>query len=111
LGYRSGAPSQRIRLGHVRRDDLGSPRGVSWSSVKLGGSSSERVQIVIGIPLLAGGDRTMLTTFLVDVPISRKWLAWTLGIFALGRGLETVEVLVTLDSALVGTDDGTVNGR
>jgi len=32
-------------------------------------------------------------------------------IFALGRGLETVEVSVTLDAALVGTDGGTVNGR
>ena len=32
-------------------------------------------------------------------------------IFALGRGWETVEVSVTLDGALVGTDDGTVNGR
>ena len=70
LGCRSGALSQRIRLGHVRRDDFGSPRGESWSSVKLGGSSSERIQIVIGIPLSAGGDRTMLTTFLADVPIN-----------------------------------------
>ena len=32
-------------------------------------------------------------------------------IFALGRGLEAVEVSVTLDGALVGTDSGTVNGR
>jgi hypothetical protein len=32
-------------------------------------------------------------------------------IFAMGRGWETVEVLVTLDGALVGTDGGTVNGR
>jgi len=32
-------------------------------------------------------------------------------IFALGRGLETVEVSVTLDGALVGTDGGTVKGR
>ena len=32
-------------------------------------------------------------------------------IFAMGRGLETVEVSVTLDGALVGTDSGTVNGR
>jgi len=32
-------------------------------------------------------------------------------IFAIGRGLETVEVSVTLDGALVGTDSGTVNGR
>ena len=32
-------------------------------------------------------------------------------IFAMGRGLEIVEVSVTLDGALVGTDDGTVNGR
>ena len=32
-------------------------------------------------------------------------------IFAIERGLETVEVSVTLDGALVGTDSGTVNGR
>jgi len=32
-------------------------------------------------------------------------------IFAIRRGLETVEVSVTLDGALVGTDSGTVNGR
>ena len=32
-------------------------------------------------------------------------------VFAMGRGLETVEVSVTLDGALVGTDSGTVNGR
>ena len=32
-------------------------------------------------------------------------------IFAMGRGLETVEVSVTLDGALVGIDSGTVNGR
>ena len=31
--------------------------------------------------------------------------------FAIGRGLETVEVSVTLDGALVGTDGGTVKGR
>jgi hypothetical protein len=44
----------------------------SWSLVKLRGSSSERIQIVFGIPpLSAGGDRTMLTTFLVDVSINR----------------------------------------
>ena len=50
---------------------FGSPRGKSWSSVKLGGSSSKRIQIVIGIPLLVVGDRMVLTTFLVDVPINR----------------------------------------
>jgi len=32
-------------------------------------------------------------------------------IFVVGRGWETVEVSVTLDGALVGTDGGTVSGR
>ena len=31
--------------------------------------------------------------------------------FSLGRGLETVRVLVTLDGELVGTDGGRVNGK
>ena len=32
-------------------------------------------------------------------------------VFAMGRRMEAIEVLVTLDGALVGTDGGTVNGR